>query len=882
MDLGSVVRDFDARPELHPHLDWLEGLRLDSSFADFGCQGIPRLGRLVFVELRSMIHEAVKARFSDLRTSTQKVIANDRNEFVVAPDGAPAVHVCSSICGGTGAGLLIDMAYNLRWWSRESFPRRAEIIGHLMLPEAFPVDPRLRLKLEAVAAATLEEIEFLTDSRRSDIPVQYKEERRAFDRLTAPFNFLYLLSGQGDTGSGNRKHLAQMIARAVRAMVLEPMGYHVSADANNKLNDVLGLLDPANGRRRCFASYGYWYGTPGHQHQDVDRWIASGLEAMAAVTSESESHRNEIQTELQRHLDVSPIAAGVEAPSRPYEWDNVMQALATSSAARVEQSIRQSIRAYFHETLESEARAKADAIRHRGQPIPELLDAANRMIEEDLCGTKLAPLSQVATTLAEWIEEMSSQLESLRARSASQTLQNVAALISRDVQRGLADQLRDLGGLDALSLTPEMVKPIVNNAVERHWPAIVEIALRENLVDALKLTLHVLHLREQSLQTLPSLTTVVQSSGTRNAIAPAAASNQDFFSTPLYSATDPTNDTSSAVARQFRQKLVRPILRRLVLDIESPNAREADVDVLSEELQETLRELAPEADALLEAAERDDYDTFHRDIDGEVEVSLHKYFAPICDIIRLGSPKIDLDRTGVYKEPLDVGIAQHMENVCVSGLLQRSNVGATFREAHVTADFEKETDSWFQLLQLRYGFNLEAISTYHTYIDATRGYIEARGFRFEDLWLHRQWYREYQSAREKWLRNRAAAINGDGFEKGQYDSWVAHVHDLGEQARDRIAGIERRLREGNGSIDIGVALEVGAALRSARDEITRRIDAVLSRASSDGSDQTASWCTGRVQELERELTERFPQLRPLFELVEVDGNGNGHGNGNGW
>ena len=157
MHLGAVVRDYADYPERHPHLAWLKGLRLDASFADHGCEGIPRLGRLVFVHLREkIIHPAVSARLSDLRQSTELIGMGQLDQFRVEPGGAPVVHIASSVCGGTGAGMLIDMAYGLRWWSSESFDRPAEIVAHLMLPEAFRMtNDWQRQKLEANAAATL-------------------------------------------------------------------------------------------------------------------------------------------------------------------------------------------------------------------------------------------------------------------------------------------------------------------------------------------------------------------------------------------------------------------------------------------------------------------------------------------------------------------------------------------------------------------------------------------------------------------------------------------------------------------------------------------------------------------------------------------------------
>ncbi len=303
VDVGEVVRDNASFPEFHPHLDWMRGFREDATFADYGCQGIPRLGRLVFFELReTIIHEAVATRFSSLRTSTQQIVEEQPDQFILASDGAPAVHIASSVCGGTGAGMLIDMAYNLRWWSRESFSKPAEVIGHLLLPDAFRVDPMLRPKLEATASATLDQIEFLSDERRPDIRVRYRSDRAGedcFRRDTGPFNFLYLLNGQVDMGSGDRKHLVRQIARVVRAMAFEPIGQQVRSDANNKLAEILPQRDPVNNHRQCFSSYGLWCGTPGHGRANIESRILAELETLGQDRQQARAnYRQEVQTRI--------------------------------------------------------------------------------------------------------------------------------------------------------------------------------------------------------------------------------------------------------------------------------------------------------------------------------------------------------------------------------------------------------------------------------------------------------------------------------------------------------------------------------------------------------------------------------------------------------
>jgi hypothetical protein len=145
----------------------------------------------------------------------------------------------------------------------------------------------------------LQQIEFLTDGRRQEYTIRYRNGAEArLENATAPFDFCYLLSGSGPAGGDHRKDLARMIGRMIRTMTVEPAGKTVFSDNNNKQLDILSHVDKANGRRLCFASYGLRYGTPGYTRETalVTHWVCrvlAGLPQLAVAPPAYCPHSND-------------------------------------------------------------------------------------------------------------------------------------------------------------------------------------------------------------------------------------------------------------------------------------------------------------------------------------------------------------------------------------------------------------------------------------------------------------------------------------------------------------------------------------------------------------------------------------------------------------
>jgi len=804
VDVGEVVRDNARYPEFHSHLDWMRGFREDATFADYGCQGIPRLGRLVFFELReTIIHEAAATRFSSLRTSTQQIVEEQPDQFVLAADGAPAVHIASSVCGGTGAGMLIDMAYNLRWWSRESFPKPAEIIGHLLLPDAFRVDPMLRPKLEATAAATLDQIEFLSDERRPDIRIRYRTSDGSDDCLrkdTGPFNFLYLLNGQVDMGSGDRRHLVRLIARVVRAMVLEPLSQQVRSDANNKLAEILPQRDPVNNHRQCFSSYGFWCGTPGHKRGNVESRILAELEVLDSERNHTRaSYGQEIQKRIVTALNAAPGASELIQPALAFRWDPPGR----GTSQEVVSGVIQSVRRYLETSLIPAARKEGERVLNPAKPLDSVLEAADEMIERDFFNAEqLKPIRQLGACLNAWVEGLETLLTQQQA-SVTPRINAIVTEVLADVKQAL-EALQ--GRIPALSWTGGDIAPLVSDAIDARWSRLAEALLHEDSLGSIKTTLRVFAIRKQALEALTALAWQRRTVSERAQLAEeenhanGESKAESLFSTPLCISLESENALDAVTTRHMRQGLIKPVLSATVMSIREVRPELADVKPVEERLLSSLGQLSGEMKRFLRDIETHGWDLFRNGFTEHQATNDHPYYRSICEIWRLAEPKIDLSKSRKFASPLDVTVVQQVPNSCVPQLLIH-NCEVGLREANVDENYRHITGEWLQILRLRYGFCLEAITRYKKYVAATDEYVRHMGFEYSDLWLDKSWYLSYQSALAEWRSQLGA--QKDTMERTTYEANAAKVGSLRkllESTSDRLRQHMRRLTDPQVSI----------------------------------------------------------------------------------
>jgi hypothetical protein len=345
-----------------------------------------------------------------------------------------------------------------------------------------------------------------------------------------------------------------------------------------------------------------------------------------------------------------------------------------------------------------------------------------------------------------------------------------------------------------LSWTSSDVTPLVGEAIDAHWSSLAEALLHEDTLGSIKATLRVFAIRKQSLEALVALAwqrksggDLVRRSGGEGRFLgePRLA---DFFSTPLCVSLESSEALDAVAARDFRQSLVKPVLFSTILAVREVKPDLADVRAVEDRLAGSLGKLSADMKRFLRDIESHGWEVFRNGLAGAQALNEHPYYRGISEIWRLAEAKIDLSKSRKYAAPLDVTVAQQVSNSCVPQLLTH-NCEVSLREADVDENYRHVTGEWLQILRLRYGFCLEAISRYGKYVAATDEYVKRMGFEYSDLWLDKNWYIAFQSALAEWREQ--IGLTKDTMERRAYEASAAKIGLL----RKLLESVSGRLRQ---------------------------------------------------------------------------------------
>ena len=165
------------------------------------------------------------------------------------------IHVICSVCGGTGSGMFLDLAFDLRRWAEEHTDREVTVTGHLVLPEAFRRKPVVLSALEANAYVALQELDRFMNATSADPWIVEHVQGRPEGTWRAPFDHRYLLSGLQQGGTSDIDTLTSVIGEAVALLTLSQVGQKVSEGVINMAGQRKSTRDE-RGRLCCYSSYG--------------------------------------------------------------------------------------------------------------------------------------------------------------------------------------------------------------------------------------------------------------------------------------------------------------------------------------------------------------------------------------------------------------------------------------------------------------------------------------------------------------------------------------------------------------------------------------------------------------------------------------------------
>lgn len=250
----SVIADI-VEGHAFPHWKrWLPP-RLDFQQVAFGAGGIRPIGRLCYFYHRRLVETAIHEALATITDAEQALSFHQEHGVKVALEAGIDIHLICSVCGGTGSGMFLDLAFDLRQWAEQHTPQAITVTGHLVLPEAFRSKAVSFKALEANAYVALEELDRFMNASSADAWTVEHEQDQPSKSWRSPFDHCYLLSGLQQGATSDVDTLTSVIGEALTLLTFSQVGQKVSEGVINMAGQRKSTRD-ARGRLCCYSSYG--------------------------------------------------------------------------------------------------------------------------------------------------------------------------------------------------------------------------------------------------------------------------------------------------------------------------------------------------------------------------------------------------------------------------------------------------------------------------------------------------------------------------------------------------------------------------------------------------------------------------------------------------
>ncbi|HPG59418.1 MAG TPA: tubulin-like doman-containing protein, partial [Candidatus Wallbacteria bacterium] len=195
-----------------------------------GARQIRALGRLsVFSNINTVldsIREAIR------RINDKRLLSG--GEILRTSDNVPVnVFIVSSVCGGTGSGMVTDLPYIIRQLVASEAMLSPEIHGYLFMPDALVdiADSELE-RIKANGAAALKEIDLFMENMEK-FSTRYSDDFHIGENIgmMKPYDFCYLVSGVDITDQ-------HTIEKVVSEQVFHGFGTDLTKDSKSYLANV--------------------------------------------------------------------------------------------------------------------------------------------------------------------------------------------------------------------------------------------------------------------------------------------------------------------------------------------------------------------------------------------------------------------------------------------------------------------------------------------------------------------------------------------------------------------------------------------------------------------------------------------------------------------
>ncbi len=179
-----TVRDVEGiikNAEKHPHIFSWFPKNLEFKDISNGANQIRLLGRLALYWNISQVIDALNRVKKEVSSIKNKTAASERGYDL--QEGL-SVYIMSSLCGGSGSGMFLDMGY-----IAQNFIENCEINSCLVMPSIFQIEQQS--SIDANSYAALKELDYLMTAQNFDLNLGPQYESKSFK--TKPFDRCYLI-----------------------------------------------------------------------------------------------------------------------------------------------------------------------------------------------------------------------------------------------------------------------------------------------------------------------------------------------------------------------------------------------------------------------------------------------------------------------------------------------------------------------------------------------------------------------------------------------------------------------------------------------------------------------------------------------------------------
>jgi len=251
-DLARLINDISdgGQPDL---ASWYDPRMAVPQLGGAGLAGNRHLGALAFARncggvyqrLQGLLH-ALLAKDLQAKTTAWQQECSHKTRFQIN-EGFPQAVIVASTCGGTGAGLALDIAALLRAYD-EQLTAELSILLLLYLPDSWDVVATcFREQWQVNTHAMLMEVDALQSGQykyRRMLGMWGPSSEPVVKLRTSPFSSVFLIDGRGgDAGTKfGENQIVDSVARLLAALCMQPLGSLV----RNHLVNVSGKDVPGN------------------------------------------------------------------------------------------------------------------------------------------------------------------------------------------------------------------------------------------------------------------------------------------------------------------------------------------------------------------------------------------------------------------------------------------------------------------------------------------------------------------------------------------------------------------------------------------------------------------------------------------------------------